>query len=95
MENRLKILGTLTGPKYEIAERFIDSFRDTYPSVDGEMYLGYPIYHDEVSGRKVCVDIALISKIGVFIINILTIIWKLISHYINNFIYQFITLIII
>ena len=72
MENRLKILGTLTGPKYEIAERFIDSFRDTYPSVDGEMYLGYPIYHDEVSGRKVCVDIALISKIGVFIINILT-----------------------
>ena len=35
------------------------------------MYLGYPIYHDEVTRRKVCVDIALISKIGVFIINIL------------------------
>ena len=71
MENELKILGTLNGPKRSVADRLIQSFRDEYPSVEGEMYLGYPIYHDEVSRRKVCVDIALISKIGVFIINIL------------------------
>lgn len=71
MDNNLKILGTLEGSKKEVADNLAQSFRQKYPSVEGEMYLGYPIYHDEVTGRKVCVDIALISKIGVFIINIL------------------------
>ena len=71
MDNNLKILGTLEDSKKEVADNLAQSFRRKYPSVEGEMYLGYPIYHDEVTGRKVCVDIALISKIGVFIINIL------------------------
>ncbi len=71
MENRLKIIGSLDGVKRDIAEALVQSFRTEYPAVDGEMYLGYPIYIDEVSNRKVCVDIALVSKIGVFIINIL------------------------
>lgn len=71
MDINLKILGTLEGFKKEVADNLAQSFRQKYPSVEGEMYLGYPIYHDEVTRRKICVDIALISKIGVFIINIL------------------------
>ena len=68
MESNLKIIGTLDGIKKEVAESFVQSFRTEYPTADGEMYLGYPIYNDEVSNRKVCVDIALVSKIGVFIL---------------------------
>lgn len=68
----MRILGSLTGFKRDVADKLAQSFGRKYPSVEGEMYLGYPIYYDEVSGGKVCVDIALISKIGVFIINILT-----------------------
>ena len=72
MEGKMRILGSLTGFKRDVADKLAQSFGRKYPSVEGEMYLGYPIYYDEVSGGKVCVDIALISKIGVFIINILT-----------------------
>lgn len=71
MKTGLKILGTLHDAKRVVADKFAQSFKKKYPSIEGEMYLGYPIYHDEVAGRKICVDIALISKIGVFIINIL------------------------
>ena len=71
MDNKLKILGTLEDSKIEVAEYLIQKFTDRYPAIQGEMYLGYPIYVDEVSNRRVCVDIALISRIGVFIINIL------------------------
>lgn len=71
MKKELVVLGSLDGMKREVANNLIQSFKAKFPAVDGEMYLGYPIYHDEVSRRKVCVDIALISKIGVFIINIL------------------------
>lgn len=71
MENKLKVLGALNSSKQYIADNLIRSFSEKYTSFEGEMYLGYPIYFDEVSKRKVCVDIALISKIGVFIINIL------------------------
>ena len=72
MEGKMRLLGSLTGFKRDVADKLAQSFGRKYPSVEGEMYLGYPIYYDEVSGGKVCVDIALISKIGVFIINILT-----------------------
>ena len=71
MKNKLRILGSLTGDKKRIADEFIGNFEKSFPSVTGEMYLGYPIYIDEVSNRRVCVDIALVSKIGVFVINIL------------------------
>ena len=73
MNNKLKVLGVLDSSKQYIADNLIRSFSEKYSSVEGEMYLGYPIYFDEVSRRKVCVDIALISKIGVFIINILNV----------------------
>ena len=58
--------------KFDIAEQFVQAFTTKYPDVVGELYLGYPIYIDEIANRRICVDMALITKIGVFIINILT-----------------------
>lgn len=73
MENNLKILGSIEqGPKYDIAEQFVQEFTSKYPDVIGELYLGYPIYIDEIANRRICVDMALVTKLGVFIINILT-----------------------
>lgn len=73
MDEKLKILGNLEdGNKLDIAEEFVQKFQDKYPEVTGELYLGYPIYIDEVEKRRICVDMALISKIGVYIFNILT-----------------------
>ena len=73
MGNNLKILGSIDpGPKYDIAEQFVQAFTAKYPDVVGELYLGYPIYIDEIAQRKICVDMALVTKIGVYIFNILT-----------------------
>lgn len=73
MTDNLKILGALEdGNKITVAEQFVQSFKDTYPDVIGELYLGYPIYIDEIAKHRVCVDMALITKIGVYIFNILT-----------------------
>lgn len=69
----LKILGSIEdGNKRDVAEHIVQAFTDKYPDVVGELYLGYPIYNDEIANRKTCVDMALITKIGIFIINILT-----------------------
>lgn len=73
MKQKLKILGTIEpGIKHDVAEKFVQEFVNEYPDVTGELYLGYPIYVDEVANRRICVDMALITKMGVFIINILT-----------------------
>lgn len=72
MEEKLKILGTLEqGTKYDIAEQFVHAFTLKYPDVTGELYLGYPIYIEEVSNRQICVDFALVSRLGVYVFNIL------------------------
>lgn len=72
MNEKLKILGSLEpGIKFDIAEHFVQAFTTEYPSVTGELYLGYPIYIDEIANRRICVDMALVSKIGIFILNIL------------------------
>ena len=73
MAGNLKILGSLPqGAKYDFAEQFVQSFETKYPDVDGELYLGYPIYIEEISNRQICVDLALVSRVGVFIFNVLT-----------------------
>lgn len=73
MGENLKILGSIDdGIKFDIAEQFVQAFTTKYPDVVGELYLGYPIYIDEIANRRICVDMALITKMGVFIINILT-----------------------
>jgi len=71
--DNLKIMGSLeNGNKRDVAEHFVQALKENFPNLIGELYLGYPIYIDEIANRKTCVDIALISKIGVFIFNILT-----------------------
>ena len=73
VNSNLKILGTLeSGIKFDVAEKFVQEFSEKYCDVEGELYLGYPIYIDEVANRRICVDMALVSRIGVYIINILT-----------------------
>lgn len=57
----------------EILEPIVQDFQTTYPYVEGEAYLGYPIYFNKVTNEKTSVDMALITKIGVFIFNVLTI----------------------
>ncbi len=69
----LKILGSLEDArKNEVAEYFVQALNDTFPDLTGELYLGYPIYIDEIANRRTCVDMALICKKGVYILNILT-----------------------
>ncbi len=67
----LSILGKLEGQKSGVANEFICEFNRQYPNVKGELYLGYPIYVDEIANRRVCVDMALITTFGVYIINFL------------------------
>lgn len=71
--NPLKILGKIEDTrKNEVAQQFLGLLESNNLCSDSEIYLGYPIYIDEIASRRVCVDIALISRVGVFIINILT-----------------------
>lgn len=73
MGENLKILGLLEDArKNEVAEYFVQALNDTFPDLTGELYLGYPIYIDEIANRRTCVDMALICKKGVYILNILT-----------------------
>lgn len=71
MEDKIRIIGSLNGKKKEIASSFIELFCEKYKDIDTEIYLGYPIYINEVLNTTTNVDIAIVSKIGVFIINIL------------------------
>ena len=69
----LKNIGNIEDEeKLKIVKNIIKCFNDNYPDVIGEAYLGYPIYIDEYTDNKVSVDLAIISKIGVFIFNVLT-----------------------
>ncbi len=73
METNLKILGSLEeSSKHDVAECFVQELNKNFPQLTGELYLGYPIYIDEIANRRTCIDIALISKIGIYIFNILT-----------------------
>lgn len=68
----VKSLGNIDDTfKYDIIEKIIQKFIEKYPNVDAEAYLGYPIYVEEYSNRRICVDLALLTKRGVFIFNIL------------------------
>lgn len=62
----------LDEPIKEILEAIVQDFKILYPHVEGEAYLGYPIYFNKVTNEKTSVDMALITKVGVFIFNVLT-----------------------
>ncbi len=69
----LKNIGNIEDEeKLKIIQNIITCFNQDYPDVAGEAYIGYPIYIDEYTDNKVSVDLAIISKIGVFIFNVLT-----------------------
>lgn len=69
----LKNIGSIEDKeKEEIIVKIIKKFNEKYPTIKGEAYIGYPIYIDEYTDNKISVDLAIISKIGVFIFNILT-----------------------
>jgi len=69
----LKNIGNIDNvEKEKIIQDIIKEFNEKYPDVIGEAYLGYPIYIDEYTDNKVSVDLAIVSKIGVFIFNVLT-----------------------
>lgn len=55
----------------DVLEPIVHDFQISYPNVEGEAYLGYPIYFNRVTNEKTSVDMALITKIGVFIFNVL------------------------
>jgi superfamily I DNA and RNA helicase len=57
----------------DILEPIVHDFQTLYPKVEGEAYLGYPIYFNKVTNEKTSVDMALITKIGIFIFNVLTV----------------------
>ena len=62
MDSKLKILGSLEDvKKYEIAEYVVQALNENFPNLVGELYLGYPIYIDEIANRRICVDMALVS----------------------------------
>ena len=71
-KNNVKVLGNiLDQEKKVVAHNIVEEFCKKYPDVVAEVYLGYPIYIDEIAGKQTCVDVAIISEIGVYIINIL------------------------
>ncbi|WP_313182735.1 DEAD/DEAH box helicase [Lacrimispora sp.] len=59
------------GDKESIVDQIINEFDLKYVDIEGEAYLGYPIYIDEIANRRICVDLALVTRIGIFIFNIL------------------------
>ena len=71
-ENKIKVLGNIEDQEKKIvAHDIVEKFQGEYPDIVAEVYLGYPIYIDEIAGKQTCVDIAIISEIGVYVINIL------------------------
>lgn len=72
-QGKIKVLGIIADEeKRKVANEIIDDIFAEFPGLTGEIYLGYPIYIDEIANRQVCVDIAIITRLGVFIVNILT-----------------------
>lgn len=68
----LKVIGNIQNEyKNNITNEIIDYFNEKYPTISGEAYKGYPIYVEDFTNKKICIDLALITTRGVFIINIL------------------------
>lgn len=58
--------------KKEVLLSVVKFFEKEYAEIEGEAYLGYPIYFNEITQEKTCVDMALITRIGIFMFNVLT-----------------------
>lgn len=71
MSNSNIVLGYLPEPKQDFANKLIIALNDTFPEFDAEIYLGYPIYVDQILHKTTKVDVAIVSKYGVYVINYL------------------------
>lgn len=70
--NNYTIIGSIDGNyKNKIAKELIEKMKKEFPDAEAEIYFGYPIYVDEYTKNRTNVDIAIVSTIGVYIINIL------------------------
>ena len=57
--------------KESLVNQLLDEYEKTFIYFDAEAYIGYPIYIDEYSNKNITIDLALISKGGIYIINVL------------------------
>src|SRR5690554_4946942 len=68
----LKISGKHTSiRKNQVAIELIQKINERYTDIEGQAYIGYPIYVDKYLNNNIAVDLALITKKGVFITNII------------------------
>lgn len=57
--------------KEGLINKILDRYEETYPMINAEAYIGYPIYMDEFLNTKISVDLALMTIGGIYIVNIL------------------------
>lgn len=68
----LKIIGdNIEISKMEIMQKITTEIKEKFDDIFGEMYIGYPIFIDQISNRNIIIDAIIICNKGVFVINIL------------------------
>lgn len=68
----LKVIGNnLETCKMEIMQKITEKIKEEFDDISGEMYIGYPIFIDQISNRNIIIDSIIICNKGVFVINVL------------------------
>lgn len=68
----LKVIGNnLETCKIEIMQKITEEIKEEFDDISGEMYIGYPIFIDQISNRNIIIDSIIICNKGVFVINVL------------------------
>ena len=68
----LKVIGdNIETSKMTVMQEFTKEIKEKCVDISGEMYIGYPIFIDQISNRNIIIDAILICNKGVFVINIL------------------------
>lgn len=50
---------------------YAEKIKEEFDDISGEMYIGYPIFIDQISNRNIIIDSIIICNKGVFVINVL------------------------
>ena len=68
----LKVIGNnIETRKMTIMQKITKEIKEKCVDISGEMYIGYPIFIDQISNRNIIIDAIIICNKGVFVINIL------------------------
>ena len=68
----LKVIGNnLETCKMEIMQKITEKIKEEFDDISGEMYIGYPIFIDQISNRNIIIDSIIICNKGVLVINVL------------------------